>query len=233
MRGVTEAQRASTSGGPRKPVLVSLRAPGDGIVASSASSCATLTELLQLRASEQPDLVAYRFLADGENESDSRTYVDIDARARSIGAELRLHASPGEPVLLLLPPGLEFVDAFFGCLMDAAAIAQPLGRPRTRPKRLGGDEGYSYERIRRWLRAHRVEAVIPQRDDQRESHKGRPLRFDKRQYRRRSIIEQCIGWLKECRRVCTRYEKLAVNFLAMLKLAIIQRYLRKAFSNRA
>jgi transposase len=38
-----------------------------------------------------------------------------------------------------------------------------------------------------------------------------------------------IGWLKECRRVCTRYEKLAVNFLAMIQLAIIQRYLAKAF----
>lgn len=139
----------------------------------------------------------------------------------------------GLPIAVQVSPGQRHDSVLFEAVMDAAAIAQPLGRPRTRPKRLGGDKGYSYERIRRWLRAHRVEAVIPQRDDQRESHKGRPLRFDKRQYRRRSIIEQCIGWLKECRRVCTRYEKLAVNFLAMLKLAIIQRYLRKAFSNRA
>ena len=52
-------------------------------------------------------------------------------------------------------------------------------------------------------------------------------------YRRRSVVEQCIGWLKECRRVCTRYEKLARNFLAMLKLAIIQRYLKLGFSNSA
>jgi transposase len=39
--------------------------------------------------------------------------------------------------------------------------------------------------------------------------------------------------LKECRRVATRFEKLALNFLAMLKLAIIQRYLRIAFSDGA
>ncbi len=40
------------------------------------------------------------------------------------------------------------------------------------------------------------------------------------------MIECCVGWLKECRAIATRFEKLAVNFLAMLKLALIQRYLR-------
>lgn len=40
------------------------------------------------------------------------------------------------------------------------------------------------------------------------------------------MIERGVGWLKECRGVATRYEKLAVNFLAMVKLAMIQRYLR-------
>ncbi len=45
-------------------------------------------------------------------------------------------------------------------------------------------------------------------------------------YRRRSTIEQCIGWLKECRAVATRYEKLALNYLGLVKLALIERYLR-------
>jgi transposase len=57
-------------------------------------------------------------------------------------------------------------------------------------------------------------------------HRGRPLNFDKETYRRRSVIERCIGWLKESRRIGTRFEKLAVNFLAMIKLAIIRRYFR-------
>ncbi len=100
-----------------------------------------------------------------------------------------------------------------------------IGR-RSRPKRVAGDKGYSYPRIRRWLRRHRIEAVIPQRSDQLAQHRGRPLTFDKDAYRRRSVIECCIGWLKECRRIGTRFEKLALNFLAMIKLAIIRRYLR-------
>ncbi|MBI1799528.1 MAG: transposase, partial [Candidatus Eisenbacteria bacterium] len=41
------------------------------------------------------------------------------------------------------------------------------------------------------------------------------------------------GWLKECRRLCTRFEKLAVNFIAMIHVAFIERYLRVAFSDRA
>ena len=83
------------------------------------------------------------------------------------------------------------------------------------------------------MRALGIEAIIPQRDDEREGHKGRPIQFDKEAYRRRSIIEQCTGWLKECRRIATRFEKLAINFVAMVKPAIIDRYLRSAFSDRA
>ena len=59
-------------------------------------------------------------------------------------------------------------------------------------------------------------------------------RFDKPTYRRRSVIEQVVGWLKESRRLATRYEKLAVNFLAMVQLAMLQRCLSLLHSsNRA
>jgi transposase len=117
--------------------------------------------------------------------------------------------------------------------MDAVRIPQPLGRPRTRPKRVAGDKGYSYPAIRRWLRRRAIGAVIPERSDQAERHRGRPLVLDKEAYRRRGVIECCVGWLKECRRIGTRFEKLAVNFLAMVKASIIQRILRILFPDRA
>lgn len=121
----------------------------------------------------------------------------------------------------------------FETLMDAVRIKQPLGRPRQRPGAVTGDKGYSYPRIRRWLRRHAVRAIIPQRSDQAVRHRGRPLSFDREAYRRRNVIECCIGWLKECRRIATRFEKLALNFLAMVKIAIMQRYLRLLFPDRA
>jgi transposase len=52
------------------------------------------------------------------------------------------------------------------------------------------------------------------------------VRFDREAYRRRSVVERCVGWLKGCRAVATRFDKLAVNYLATVKWAIVERYLR-------
>lgn len=52
------------------------------------------------------------------------------------------------------------------------------------------------------------------------------LGLDRRAYRRRSAVERCVGWLKECRRVGTRFDRLAGSFMAFVRLAFIQRYLR-------
>jgi transposase len=72
----------------------------------------------------------------------------------------------------------------------------------------------------------RFTAVIPEKYKPHGRKPGRPLVLDAETYRRRNVIERSISWLKQARRIATRYEKLAVNFLAMLKLAMIQRYLR-------
>lgn len=52
------------------------------------------------------------------------------------------------------------------------------------------------------------------------------MTYDRAAYRQRSATEQAIGWLKECRAVATRYEKLASTYLGLVKLAMIKRYLR-------
>jgi len=95
-----------------------------------------------------------------------------------------------------------------------------IGR-RRRPKKLAGDKGYSCQRVRRWLREHKVLPVIPMKSNQ-----TRQDDFDRAAYRGRNVVERCVNWLKENRRLGTRYEKLAVNFLAMAKLAMIRRYFR-------
>ncbi|MGB3541472.1 transposase, partial [Rubrivirga sp.] len=86
-----------------------------------------------------------------------------------------------------------------------------------------------------WLRERRVGAVIPERRDQtarRASRPGRPLAFDREAYRRRNVVERCVGWLKECRALATRFDKLAVHYLGVLKLAMMRRLLRATLSNR-
>ena len=110
-------------------------------------------------------------------------------------------------------------------VMDQIAIPQRLGPPRKRPERLAGDKAYRCKRVRDWLWKYGIRAVIPSKTN--EKPKPGPIpQFDHEAYARRSIIENCVGWLKECRRIVTRFEKLAVNYLGMLKLAMIERYLR-------
>jgi len=74
--------------------------------------------------------------------------------------------------------------------------------------------------------------VIPHKDNEAARYDGR-VKFDREAYRRRAVVEQCVGWMKECRRIGTRFEKLAVNFHGMLQLAMIGRYLKLLFSDRA
>lgn len=92
------------------------------------------------------------------------------------------------------------------------------------PLAVAGDKGYSYPHIRGWLEDRVIEDVIPQRSDQ-VAYEGK-RRLDRRAYKKRARVEQCVGWLKENRRVGTRYDKLATSFHAFVNLAIIRRYLR-------
>ena len=114
--------------------------------------------------------------------------------------------------------------------MVAAGIDKRRGDRR--PKRVGGDKGYSFNRIRRWIRRRRMVAVIPYRENQTSRALAPKGGFDRKTYRRRSAIECSIGWLKWARRIGTRFEKLATSFLGMLNSAILKRYLRIAFPNR-
>ena len=115
----------------------------------------------------------------------------------------------------------------FPALMQAVAIRSAGGRARRRPRCVAGDKGYSTPAIRRWCRAHRVRAVIPERSDQlaqRSHRRGRKPAFDPVAYRRRNVVERAVGWLKNLRRIATRAEKLATHFAAIVTIALIGRY---------
>ena len=99
------------------------------------------------------------------------------------------------------------------------------GRPRTRPRYLAGDTAYSYRPVFAYLRRRRIRPVIPPRKGG-NMGQGCPRLFDPDLYRRRNAIERCVGWLKGCRSIATRHDKLAVNFAAMLKLAFLRQYLK-------
>ena len=94
---------------------------------------ANLIDVLHARANSQPDQIAYTFLQNGEIPENSLTYGELDRRARSIAAYLQSSDHTGSRALLLYPPGLEFVAAFFGCLL-ASVVAVPAYPPKRNQK---------------------------------------------------------------------------------------------------
>ena len=150
------------------------------------------------------------------------------SRGRGTLAIHRVCDSGPSPMAVTVTAGQRHESTQFEAVMGRVRVPRPKGRPRCRPRKLAGDKGYSYRRVRRYLRRRGIKAVIPTRKDQR-----RIPSFEKATYRRRNVVERCIGWLKESRRLATRFEKLAENFLAMVKLAMLERLLKALLPDRA
>lgn len=93
----------------------------------------TLVDLLESRAKENVDKYAYRYLHRGEEETASFTYKELDIQAKAIASRLQSIVTLGERALLLYPPGIEFIAAFFGCLY-AGVVAVPVYPPRRNQK---------------------------------------------------------------------------------------------------
>ena len=87
--------------------------------------------------------------------------------------------------------------------------------PRLWPRRVAGDKGYSSPTARRRLRRRGITPVIP-------TKKGQPRQpdFDRQAYRERNRIERLVNRRKQFRRIATRYEKRAINYLAMLTVGM-------------
>ena len=76
------------------------------------------------------------------------------------------------------------------------------------------DKGYDANSLRKRLRQSAIVPVIPGR-----SNRKRPIRYDAERYKSRHLIENAFCRLKDFRRVFTRYDRLARNFLASVCLA--------------
>ena len=108
---------------------------------------ATLVELLDHRVARQGDELVFRFVSGDGTEEGALTFRALRARAQAIAAGLRAHADPGDRVVLLVPPGLDYVASFFGCLS---------GRGRRRRAASGGGAGWEQLSLRvrnTWVRS--------------------------------------------------------------------------------
>ncbi len=105
--------------------------------------------------------------------------------------------------LLLTPGNIADISA-----APALLAAMPPAR------RLIADKGYDANSLRDALYAQETEPVIPSR-----SSRKRPIPYDAVAYRDRNMIERAFCSLKDYRRIATRYDKLARNFLSAIAIA--------------
>jgi len=86
--------------------------------------------LLRDRAARQPNRLAYRFLKDGETDEVTLSYGALDRRARAVGAMLATRFAPGSRLLLLYPPGLDFIAALMATwYAGLVGVPCPLPKP--------------------------------------------------------------------------------------------------------
>jgi transposase len=136
--------------------------------------------------------------------------------------------SHGHPLHFHLTGGQAHESTVLDTLLEGAdaGLRDSGGAPVAWPVALGGDKGYRADWIDEYLLNLGIQPVIPSKEN--EDRSDRPVKFDRKAYRRRNIIERLIGWLKESRRIFARFEKTAKNFGGFIKMAFIQRYLRLA-----
>jgi transposase len=151
-----------------------------------------------------------------------------------VAASPQLHLvcdGPGNPLTAILTPGQQHESTVCTELVASVRLRTSAmgGRARSRPKLVVVNRGYDASAFRRYLRRRGIRCVIPKKHipaGNRRRRRGRPPTFCRATYRRRNVVERLMGWLKEHRRIATRFEKLASSFLAMVKLSFVRRYFR-------
>lgn len=139
----------------------------------------------------------------------------------------------GRPLVVVVSPGQAGDSPALLPMLGQLRIARRgAGRPRTRPVLLRADKAYSSRATRAYLRRRGITAVIPERDDQaghrkrRGSRGGRPVSYDRREYKGRNVVERGINLLKQWRALATRYDKHALTYRGGLVLAAILTWTR-------
>ena len=131
----------------------------------------------------------------------------------------------GHPLYFHLTPGEQHESTAFLTVLEGVTRKLPTATASPSP---GLSPWQVTRRIAQWiddaLLELGIQPVVPSKSN--EDREARSVEFDEEVYRRRNIVERLIGWLKECRRIFSRFEKTAKNFAGMLKMAFIRQYLR-------
>ncbi len=132
----------------------------------------------------------------------------------------------GLPLNIVLSPGQAHESQFAQRLLDGIGVQRQNGSMKRRGHAVLADKAYSGHALRKALKSRAIKTVIPRKSNEKMASDGRS-QFDRDAYRNRNVVERCFGRLKECRRIATRYDKTARNYLAMVKLGCIRLFYKR------
>ena len=135
----------------------------------------------------------------------------------------------GIPLNILLSPGQAHESQYALRLLGGIGVQRKNGFMKRRGKAVLADKAYSNKILRNHLKSKGIKVVIPHKSNEKASSDGR-TKFDSVVYRCRNVVERCFAQLKEHRRIATRYEKTAGNYLAMVRLGCIRLFFRRLFN---
>lgn len=135
----------------------------------------------------------------------------------------------GLPLNIVLSSGLAHEIQFALRLPDGIGIQRQNGSMKRCGYAVLADKAYSGHALRNELKRKGIKVVIPGKSDENTAADGRSkLDFDA--YRNHNVVEWYFGRLKEYRRIATRYDKTARNYLAMVKLDCIRLFYKRLYN---
>ncbi len=122
---------------------------------------------------------------------------------------------------IVLSPGQAHESKFTQRLLDGISVQRQNVSMKRRGHAVLADKAYSRHALRNDLKDKCIKTFIPRKSNEKMASDGRS-QLDRDAYRNRNVVERCFGRLKEYRRIATRYNKKATNYLAMVKLGCIR-----------
>ncbi|WP_263058664.1 IS5 family transposase [Pectobacterium colocasium] len=135
----------------------------------------------------------------------------------------------GLPLSFCLSGGQAHESQYAKDLLNRVGVIRKSGCLKSRPKAVLADKGYSGKSLRIYLKVKGIKSVIPFKRNEKASQ-DRRRKLNSRLYKKRNVVERCFAGLKENRRIATRSEKTARNYLSMLKLGAIRLFLKRLLS---
>lgn len=130
----------------------------------------------------------------------------------------------GLPLSIIVVPANKNDSTLYIPTLKNFKIERPVGRPVNRPSKVTADGMYDTAKIRKYNRKRGIKSNIPvNKRNRKKKKRGRPIKVDKKEYKKKSVVERFFSWIESCKKVSPRYEIKETSYLGVVMLAAIIR----------